>query len=458
MAENNDFTVGSVAHNIMKLAIPMTLAQLINVLYNVVDRMYIGRIPDASTLALTGLGLTFPIITIIIAFSNLFGMGGAPLFSIARGSKEEKKAQQIMGNSFFLLVLFGFILTILGLLFKKPILYLFGASDATFPYANDYITIYLIGSIFVMIGLGMNHFINAQGFGKIGMMTVLLGAFLNILLDPLFIFVFHLGVRGAAFATILSQFASAFWVLHFLTNNKAAIKLNFPSLKLQASLVKNIVLLGLSSFVMSITNSAVQIICNVSLQFYGGDIYVGVMTVLNSIREILSMPVNGLTNASQPFLGYNYGAKQYKRVFKGIQFMSVSCISFTTISWIILMIFPAFFIRIFNDNPILIQYGIPAMHLYFFGFFMMSFQFSGQSTFVALEKSKHAIFFSLLRKVVIVIPLTLFLPKAANLGVTGVFLAEPISNFIGGTACFSTMLLTVGRELKRKEKANHPLS
>lgn len=450
MENKNDFTQGSVARNILRLAFPMTLAQLINVLYNIVDRMYIGRIPHAATLALTGLGLTFPIITIIIAFSNLFGMGGAPLFSIARGKNNEKRAEEIMGNSFSLLIIFGIMLTVVCLLFKKPLLYLFGASNDTFAYANDYITIYLFGSIFVMIGLGMNHFINAQGFGKKAMLTVILGAVINIILDPIFIFLLHMGVRGAALATVISQFTSALWVLLFLTGKNAIIKLKLQSLKLKLCLVKEIVLLGMSGFVMSITNSAVQIVCNTSLQLYGGDLYVGVMTVINSIREILTMPVNGLTSASQPILGYNFGAKKYDRVCLGIIFMSVSCIIFTSITWVWLMLSPEFFIRIFNNSAQLIDAAIPSMKIYFFGFFMMSLQFSAQATFVALEKSKQAIFFSLFRKVIIVIPLTLFLPRLFGLGVTGVFLAEPISNLIGGTACFSTMMLTLWPSLKKK--------
>ncbi len=448
MTMQNDFTKGSVVHNILRLAFPMTLAQIINVLYNIVDRIYIGRIPNNATLSLIGLGLTLPIITIVIAFSNLFGMGGAPLCSIARGHGDDKEAERIMGNSFVLLLISGVLLTILGLIFKKQLLYLFGASTATFSYANDYITIYLLGSIFVMIGLGMNGFINAQGFGKIGMMTVLLGAVANIILDPIFIFVLAMGVKGAAIATVISQFLSALWTLSFLTGKNTILKLRFSNFKLKSSRVKRITILGLSGFIMSVTNGAVQIMCNASLQFYGGDLYVGVMTVINSIREVISMPVTGLTNGSQPIIGYNYGAGAFGRVRTAIKFMSIVCISYTVIAWIILNMFPHFFIQIFNSDPELIRVGLPSLKIYFFGFFMMSLQFAGQSVFVALGKSKQAVFFSLLRKIFIVIPLTLLLPKLFNLGITGIFLAEPISNFIGGTACFVTMLITVNPELK----------
>ena len=297
----------------------------------------------------------------------------------------------------------------------------------------------------------MNNFINAQGFAKKGMLTVLIGAVLNILLDPIFIFVLKMGVQGAALATVISQFVSALWVLRFLTGKEAVIRLKKESLKVHFPLLKEIVALGTSGFVMSFTNSAVQIVCNATLQNFGGDIYVGVMTVINSIREVVSMPVNGISSASQPVLGYNYGAKEFKRVKEGIKFMSATCIIYTTVIWIILLLFPRPFIHIFNSNSKLLTLGAPAMTIYFFGFFMMSLQFSGQSTFVSLGRSKNAVFFYLFRKVIIVIPLTLILPHIGGLGVNGVFLAEPISNFIGGTACFVTMMRTVWPMLSDRE-------
>lgn len=446
----NDFSKGSVSRNIINLALPMTLAQLINVLYNVVDRMYIGHIPNASSLAITGLGLTFPIITTITAFTNLFGMGGAPLCSIARGRGDTQEAEDIMCNSFLLLVLSGAVLTVFFLLFKAPILWLFGASAATFPYANAYISIYLLGSIFVMIGLGMNSFINSQGFAKVGMMTVLLGALVNIILDPIFIFVCHMGVRGAALATVISQCLSAIWVLRFLTGPKAILRLKRSRMKLQMRLVRRITALGLSSFIMAVTNGLVQIACNKVLFLHGGDLYVGIMTVINSIREVVTMPVLGMTNAAQPVLGYNYGAGKYDRVKQAIRFMSITCIVYTTAIWLCLHFFPEPFIHLFNSEPELITLGVPAMNVYFFGFFMMSLQFSGQSVFTGLGKSKQAVFFSLLRKAIIVVPLTILLPHVFNLGVYGVFLAEPISNFIGGAACFCTMMATVWRNMEQE--------
>ena len=452
MKNDNDFSKGSISSNILKLALPMTLAQLINILYNVVDRMYIGRIPGADSLALTGVGITFPIITILMSFANLFGMGGAPLCSIERGKGDNEKAEKIMGNSFAMLIITGFILTIICLIVKEPLLYMFGASSSTFIYADDYITIYLIGSIFVMISLGMNSFINAQGFAKIGMMTVLLGAVTNIILDPIFIFLFHMGVKGAALATLISQFLSSIWVLKFLTSSKAILKLRRKNFILDFKLILKITCLGFSGFVMALTNSLVQIVCNVNLQIYGGDLYVGIMTVINSIREIIMMPVNGITNGSQPVMSFNYGAKKYERVKSAIKFTSISCIIYTTGIWIILKLFPVFFIKLFNNDADLISSGVFYMGIYFFGFFMMSFQFAGQSTFVALGKSKHAIFFSILRKVIIVVPLTIILPKTFNLGITGVFLAEPISNFVGGLACYITMIFTVWKSLGNNDE------
>ncbi|MCR1920057.1 MATE family efflux transporter [Flavonifractor plautii] len=434
------------ARNILQMALPMTVAQLINILYNIVDRMYLGRLP--GHLSLTGLGLCLPIISILMGFANLCGMGGAPLCSIHRGKGENEEAERILGNSFALLLLFGAGLTALGLAFRRPILYLFGASDLTFPYANDYLTIYLLGTLFVMIGLGMNPFINAQGFSRMGMMTVALGAAVNIVLDPIFIFALDMGVRGAALATVLAQGCSALWVLKFLTGRRALLRLRWNTLRLQAARVRRILALGTSGFVMSMTNSLVQVLCNASLQHYGGDLYVGGMTVINSIREVVSMPVQGITNGCQPVLGYNYGAGEYERVRRGIRFTTVLTVGYSVAAWALVMAVPELLIRIFNDEPELIAAGIPAFRLYFAAFFCMSFQFIGQSVFVGLGRSRSAVFFSLLRKAFIVAPLTLLLP-GLGMGVDGVFAAEPVSNVLGGLACLLTMYVTVYRRLGR---------
>lgn len=448
--QQNDFAAGSVVRNILNLAVPMTLAQVINVLYNIVDRIYIGRIPGEAiaTLSLTGIGLCLPIVSAIMAFAFLFGTGGAPLCSIERGRGNVKEAEMIMGNSFFMIVVCGILLTIVGLIFKKPLLFLLGASQETFFYADQYVSIYLFGSVFVMIGLGMNSFINSQGFGRIGMMTVLLGAVLNLILDPIFIFVFHMGVRGAAIATVISQAASAIWILQFLTGKKALLKLKRSSLRLNQQRVGKIVTLGLSGFTMAITNSMVQMFYNSTLQQYGGDIYVAVMTVVNSVREVITMPVSGLTQSAQPVIGFNYGAGKYQRVKKAVAFISIATIVYTTAMWSCVHLFPTSFIRMFNKDPKVLQIGISSMRIYFFGFFMMSLQFAGQAVFVALGKAKKAMFFSVFRKVIIVIPLIFLLPGIGGLGTEGIFMAEPISNFIGGIACYVTMFWTLRKELK----------
>lgn len=458
METKNDFSKGSVVKNIWGLAVPMTVAQLVNVLYSVVDRVYIGHLPNASTEALTGIGLALPVITMITAFSNLFGMGGAPLCSIARGAGEVKRAEKIMGNSFTLLLITGVILMAFCYLTMRPMLYLFGASDQTYPYAQAYLSVYLAGTLFVMISLGMNNFINAQGFGKMGMLTVLIGAVLNIVLDPVFIFIFHMGVYGAAAATVISQGVSAAYVFWFLRGDHVLFRLNRKDMRLDGKLVREITGLGLSGFVMSVTNGSVQIVCNAMLSRYGGDLYVGVMTVINSVREIITMPVNGLTNGAQPVIGFNYGAGEYERVRKAIRFMGASCVIFTCAVWALLFVAPQFFIHLFNSEPELLEAGVGAFRIYFFGIFLMALQFTGQSTFVALGKSRQAVFFSLLRKAIIVIPLTICLPMIGGLGVNGVFLAEPVSNLIGGVACFMTMYVTVYRKLGKKENPSFPVA
>ncbi len=447
-----DFSKGSVIKNTLSLAVPLTMAQLINLLYNMVDRMYIGRIPVVGKTALTGLGLCFPIITMVSAFAQLFGYGGSPLFSMERGKHHEEEAGRIMASSFAMLVLGGAALTVIGFLFYEPILYAFGASAETFPYARDYILIYLIGTVCVMISMGMNGFINAQGFGTTGMLTVALGAAVNIALDPLFIFVLKMGAKGAALATVLSQFLSMLWVLRFLTGRKALIRLERRYMRLEGRRCGKIIALGLTGFVAGFTNSAVQVACNANLARYGGDLYVGVMTILNSVREIISMPVQGLSQGAMPVMSYNYGAEKYQKVRECIRFITVACVVYTSLMWVLLERFPEFFIRIFNSEPDLIAAGAQGMHLYFWGIFMMSFQFAGQNVFVSLGKAKEAVFFSTFRKLIIVVPLTYLLPRLWNLGVNGVYIAEPVSNFVGGAACYITMLLTVYPELLGKAR------
>ena len=440
-----DFSQGSIAKNIMSLAVPMTAAQLINVLYSVVDRMYLGRLP--GHLALTGLGLTIPIVSIIMGFANLCGTGGAPLCSICRGRGDQEEAERVMGNAFTLLLIFGGAVTALFLIFKRPILYLFGASDATYPYADAYMTVYLLGTVFVMIGLGINPFINAQGFSRMGMMTVALGAVVNIVLDPIFIFWLDLGVQGAAWATVIAQGCSAVWVLVFLTGRKAALRLRPRYMVLKPARVRKIVSLGLSGFFMNLTNSLVQVVCNATLQVYGGDLYVGVMTIINSLREVFMMPIHGLSNGAQPVTGYNYGAGLYSRVRQSIRFSVAGTVGCAALFWAAAMVFPGALIRIFNGDAEMLAAGVPAMRIYFCLFIPMSLQMAGQGVFVSLGRSRQAIFFSLLRKAVINAPLTVLLP--VWMGTDGVFVAEAVSQLVGGLACIITMYLTVYRPFGR---------
>lgn len=446
MKDNNNFAKGSVYKHIMKLAGPMMIAQLINVLYNIVDRIYIGRIPDVATIAMSGVGLCLPIISIVIAFANLFGMGGAPLCSIARGKGDLDEAEEIMANSFVMLIFFSILIMLFGYTFKEDLLWLFGASLDTFKYANDYISIYLLGTVFVLIGLGLNSFINSQGFAKYGMMTVMIGAILNIVLDPLFIFVFDLGVKGAAIATVISQMVSALWTLYFLTSKKTILKLRRERMKLKFYYIKKIVSLGMAGFMVATTNSIVSIVCNSTLSFYGGDIYVAIMTIINSIREIASLPGQNIANGSQPVLGYNYGAGRNDRVIQGIKFTTFVSLLAMIVVWMIIITMPKMLITIFSDDLYLLDEGVKAIRIYFAIFFMMSFQMVGQATAIGLGKSKQAIFFSIFRKVIIVAPLTVILP--AYMGIEGVFYAEMISHFIGGLACYITMLFTIYKKLK----------
>ena len=447
----NDFSQGSIPRNIMSLAIPMTAAQLVNVLYSVVDRIYLGHLPGSDSLALTGLGITMPIVSILMGFANRGGTGGAPLGSISRGEGDDREAERVMGNAFLLLLILGAAATVFFLALKGPILYLFGASPDTSPYADGYMTIYLCGTLFVMVSLGMNPFINAQGFGRVGMMTVLLGAAVNIALDPLLIFVFHMGVQGAALATVFSQALSAGWVLAFLTGKRAILRLRRVDLRLDGPRTKKIVSLGLAGFFVNMTNSLVQVVCNATLQTYGGDTYVGVMTIINSLREVFIMPVQGLTNGSQPVAGYNYGARQYGRVREAIRFSVGVTVAYSALFWAAAMALPGPLIRIFKSDPDILAAGVPALRIYFALFLFMSLQIAGQGVFTGLGRSKQAVFFSLLRKAVINAPLTLLLPLW--MGATGVFAAEAVSQLIGGLACFTTMYLTVYRPLGRLEDA-----
>ena len=452
-----DFEHGTVTSNILNAALPMLVAQIFNLLYNVVDRIYIARIPDVGTTALGAVGLCFPVIVIITAFSNLFGTGGAPLFSIARGKGDREEAGQIMNTSFTMLCCCAVMLMLFGLIFARPILRIFGASNEALPYAYPYMMIYLLGTVASMIATGMNPFINSQGYSTVGMLSVALGAITNLILDPVFIFVLDFGIKGAAIATILSQFLSAAFVVNFL-HNKAEYRvklLKFRELADSLTLLKNIVSLGTAGFIMQLTNSLVTICCNNVLAVTGGDLYVSVMTIVSSVRQIIETPLHSLTEGSSPILSFNYGARKPKRVKKAAIVMTLLVLAYSAIAWGAILLVPEFLIGIFSSDPVLQADAVPALKLYFAAFIFMDLQYIGQTTFKSLNKKKQAIFFSLLRKVFIVVPLTYFLPYGLHMGTSGVFMAEPVSNVIGGSLCFITMLVTILPELKRMEESNH---
>ena len=452
-----DFEHGTVTSNILNAALPMLVAQIFNLLYNVVDRIYIARIPDIGTTALGAVGLCFPVIVIITAFSNLFGTGGAPLFSIARGKGDREEAGQIMNTSFTMLCCCAVMLMLFGLIFARPILRIFGASNEALPYAYPYMMIYLLGTVASMIATGMNPFINSQGYSTVGMLSVALGAITNLILDPVFIFVLDFGIKGAAIATILSQFLSAAFVVNFL-HNKAEYRvklLKFRELADSLTLLKNIVSLGTAGFIMQLTNSLVTICCNNVLAVTGGDLYVSVMTIVSSVRQIIETPLHSLTEGSSPILSFNYGARKPKRVKKAAIVMTLLVLAYSAIAWGAILLVPEFLIGIFSSDPVLQADAVPALKLYFAAFIFMDLQYIGQTTFKSLNKKKQAIFFSLLRKVFIVVPLTYFLPYGLHMGTNGVFMAEPVSNVIGGSLCFITMLVTILPELKRMEENNH---
>ena len=449
-----DFENGTITGNILGAALPMLVAQILNLLYNVVDRIYIARIPGEGTAALGAVGLCFPLIVIITAFANLFGSGGAPLFSIYRGKKEDPEAIRIMNTSFSMLCASALLLMAIVMYFAHPILILFGASSDTLLYAMPYLLIYLIGTLPSMVSIGMNPFINAQGYSVIGMFSVAIGAVSNFVLDPLFIFVLGFGVRGAAIATVISQFLSACFVLFFLTR-KSELKvrlLHKDELAGCISYAKNIISLGTVGFIMQLTNSLVTICCNNVLSVTSGDIYISVMTIITSVRQLVETPIGAMNDGASPILSYNYGARRPSRVRKSILVLSAMILTYTVVMWGLIILVPGALIRIFSSDASLIQDAIPALKLYFAAFIFMDLQYLGQTIFKSLNKKKQAIFFSLLRKVFIVVPLTYLLPYALHMGSNGVFLAEPVSNVIGGSLCFITMLCTILPELKRMEK------
>ena len=412
------------------LAIPAITAQIVNVLYNVVDRIYIGHIPEVGKLALTGVGVCMPLIMLISAFAMLAGMGGAPRASIMLGRNDAEEAERILGNCAALLILVAVTLTVLFQLFAKPFLLTFGASRNTIGFAMDYIRIYACGTIFVQLTLGLNAFITAQGFAKISMKTTLIGAVTNIILDPIFIFVLGMGVKGAALATVLSQALSATWVLTFLLGKQTTLKLRLKNFRLQGRVILPCVLLGLSPFVMQSTESILNICFNSSLLKYGGDTAVGAMTILTSVMQFSMLPLQGLSQGAQPIISFNYGAKNIDRVKKAFHLLLRSAACYSTLLWLLCMLVPQIFISIFTSDADLASYTIWALRIYMAASLLFAVQLACQQTFIALGNAKTSVFLALLRKVLLLIPLIFILPHFVSNPVFGVFVAEPVADTI----------------------------
>ena len=448
-----DFENGSVTQNIFAAALPMLVAQILNLLYNIVDRIYIARIPHIGTAALGAVGLCFPLVVIITAFANLFGSGGAPLFSISRGQKRNKQAVHIMNTSFTMVCFSAVVLMLIGLLFARPLLILFGASKDALVYAFPYMMIYLIGTLPSMIAIGMNPFINAQGYSTIGMFSVAIGAVANLLLDPFFIFVLGFGVRGAAIATVISQCLSASFVLFFLTK-KAELKVRFlhkNELSESLGYAKNIISLGTAGFIMQLTNGLVSIVCNNVLSVTGGDIYISVMTIVSSVRQLVETPIYAMNEGGSPILSYNYGANKKDRVKKAFFLQFKICVIFTCISWLVMMLFPQIFAGMFTSDASLVSYTSWALRIYMAGIFALGFQVSCQKGFMALGQAKVSLVMACLRKLILLIPLIFTLPLLLSDKVFAVFLAEPVSDIIAAIVTTTVFMAKFNGILEHKK-------
>ncbi len=448
--KTTDLGSDSLGRLLLKLSIPAILAQLVNMLYNIVDRIYIGHIPREGALALTGLGLCFPVIMLVMAFSALIGMGGAPRAAIFMGKGELDKAEKILGNCVTLLVLVSILLTAVFLIFGEPLLYLFGASGDTIGYALPYMRIYVCGTIFVQLALGLNSFITTQGFAMVSMATVIIGAALNIVLDPFFIYVCQMGVQGAALATILSQAVSALWVLIFLCGKKTKLRIERKNLAIRKEYILPVLALGISPFVMQSTESLINISFNASLSKYGGDMAVGAMTILSSVMQLVWMPLSGLTQGAQPIISFNYGAGNVKRVKKTYRMLLISALGYSFLMGGTVMLFPEVFVTIFNKNSReLFEISVWAMRIFMAGTLILGVQSACQQTFLALGQAKISQFLACLRKIILMLPLIFILPHLFENKVFGVFLAEPVSDIIAVMVTGTTFFITFPRILKK---------
>ena len=449
-SQENQLGTAPIGKLLFTLAVPAITAQVVNMLYNIVDRIYIGHIPEIGTAALTGVGITFPIITLISAFSSLIAMGGAPRASIAMGAHHPERAEQIMGNCLTALLGLSVVLTALFLLFLEPILWAFGASSNTIGYAMEYMGVYVWGTVFVQISLGMNMFITSQGFAKTSMFTVVIGAALNIALDPVFIFVFDLGVRGAAIATVLSQAVSAVWVMLFLTGRRTTLKIRARCMVLRWKVLLPVLALGVSPFIMQSTESLLSVVLNTSLLKYGGDVAVGAYTVIASIMQVINLPLQGLTQGAQPITSFNYGAGNMDRVRKSVRLLLTCCLTYSCLFWLCMMLIPQVFIGIFSSDPELMDTAVWAARIFLFGCFAFGAQTGFQQSFLALGQAKVSLLLALLRKIVLLIPLIYLLPLFFPDKLFGVFVAEPIADILAASTTTLSFLVFAKKKLKDK--------
>ena len=432
---------GSIGKLLAQLAIPAVVAQIINLLYNIVDRIYIGHMPDVGADALTGVGLFMPILMLVNAFAMLAGAGGAPRAAIAMGQKNHETAEKIMSNCFTMLLIFAVVLTGVFYVSAPTLLTLFGASEVTLPYAVSYARIYILGSVCVLVVMGMNTFITTQGFAKISMMTTIIGAVINIILDPIFIYALDMGVQGAALATVLSQAVGAVWIIRFLTGKKTLLRLKLSNMKLQGHIIGPCLALGISTFVMLSTESLLSMSFTSSLAKYGGDLAVGAMTIITSVSQLVTMPLSGICQGAQPIISFNYGAGNDDRVKKTFRMVLTICAAYASVFWLTLMIRPSMFVSIFNDDPALVEYASWAMRIYMAGIFSMGFQLSCQQSFMALGQAKVSLLLACLRKIILLIPLIFILPQFLADKTFAVFLAEPVSDIIAATVTVTVFAL-----------------
>ena len=443
-----DLGTAPIGKLLAQLAIPAVVAQIVNLLYNIVDRIYIGHMPEVGANALTGVGLFMPILMLVNAFAMLAGAGGAPRAAIAMGQGDHERAEKIMANCFTVLLMFAVVLTGVFYVAAPSLLRLFGASDVTLPYAVSYARIYILGSISVLVVMGMNTFITTQGFAKISMMTTVIGAVINIVLDPIFIYGLDMGVRGAALATVLSQTVGALWILRFLTGKKTILRLKLSNMKLQLPIIGPCLALGISTFVMLSTESLLSMSFTSSLAKYGGDLAVGAMTIITSVSQLVTMPLSGICQGAQPIVSYNFGAGKTDRVKKTFRLELLICASYAILFWGALMIRPTMFASIFNDNPALVEYTGWAMRIYMAGIFAMGFQLACQQSFMALGQAKVSLLLACLRKIVLLIPLIFILPQLFANRVFAVFLAEPVSDIVAATVTVTVFMLRFNKILE----------